>query len=162
MSRVLVACSKCGKKFPAIKEFFYADRQKKTGLRPSCKNCDNIVQSAYAHTKRGVAVHKKANVKYGKTTKGQYADWKANIKKLYGITPEEYTLMSQKQRGLCLICGKPETMCWKGKRKILCIDHNHDTGKIRGLLCNRCNKAIGLLEDDVKLLRKAIKYLEDK
>jgi len=79
--------------------------------------------------------------------------------KKYGISIEEYGLMYSKQNGFCAICHKPEI----NKRSItnaLCIDHDHQTNKIRGLLCNKCNKALGLFGDNVSILKEAIKYLE--
>jgi hypothetical protein len=74
------------------------------------------------------------------------------LKANYGITLAEYQVLVSKQSGRCLICGK------KPKRT-LDVDHCHKTKVVRGLLCNQCNMAIGLLQDSVKLLRKAVKYL---
>lgn len=77
-----------------------------------------------------------------------------NIQLRYG--ENRYDELFSSQNGVCKICGKPETM--KG-RKFLSMDHNHITGKIRGLLCYRCNLAIGLLFEDTTNLQKAIDYL---
>lgn len=80
-----------------------------------------------------------------------------NIKVNYGITLEEYDKILFNQNGKCKICGKEN-----GKRyKRLHIDHNHATGKIRGLLCHSCNVAIGFLHDDPELLQRAIDYLNE-
>lgn len=75
------------------------------------------------------------------------------LKREYGITPEQYDQMLVEQAGGCAVCGQPPN----GKR--LHIDHCHTTGKIRGLLCSGCNRALGYLQDDPELLRVAIKYL---
>lgn len=68
----------------------------------------------------------------------------AHLKHRYGLTPEEYDALLTKQNGLCAICqrppGKNVRAHWGGK---LCVDHCHDTGKVRGLLCNDCNLAVG-------------------
>lgn len=65
------------------------------------------------------------------------------------------------QNGVCAICGKPETeKSRKGNVRSLHVDHNHDTGKVRGLLCGKCNRSIGVLGDSVQILRNAVKYLE--
>jgi hypothetical protein len=72
-------------------------------------------------------------------------------KERYGITFVEYQAMSEKQKNKCLICNVEEK---------LVVDHNHETGKIRGLLCNNCNCAIGLLKDDPIILQSAISYLQ--
>ena len=75
--------------------------------------------------------------------------------KNYGITAKEYEDMFKKQDGLCLICGKHHTESHKG----LYVDHCHDTKVVRGLLCNTCNLAIGLLKHNKTILFNAIKYL---
>jgi hypothetical protein len=80
--------------------------------------------------------------------------------KRIGITLDEYEEMFENQRGKCGICGNGEKMKLRGKIASLAIDHCHDTGKIRGLLCNNCNRGLGFLNDDVKLLEKAILYLK--
>ena len=68
--------------------------------------------------------------------------------------------MYEQQNGVCAICGKPETKVQYGKIQPLTVDHNHETGKVRGLLCFNCNIAIGKLKDDIVLLEKAIDYLK--
>lgn len=77
-----------------------------------------------------------------------------NLKKFYGITPEEYDKILREQGGTCSICHGTETV---GR---LAVDHCHSTGRVRGLLCTNCNQAIGKLKDDSQLLRNAINYLE--
>lgn len=72
----------------------------------------------------------------------------------YGITRADFDRMYLEQDGKCAVCGKPQD----GGRR-LSIGHSHETGRIRGLLCRRCNLGIGHLHDDPDLLRKAIAYL---
>lgn len=74
----------------------------------------------------------------------------------YGVTPEKYAEMYVKQDGRCAICGVHEDEL----PKQLGIDHCHETGLIRGLLCDPCNNGIGRFKDDPELLQKAAKYLE--
>lgn len=81
---------------------------------------------------------------------------KAQLKRYYGITVEQYNAMFAYQNGACAICGKPES---EQSRK-LSVDHNHETGAVRGLLCDNCNHAIGMFQDDIDLLQKAINYLK--
>lgn len=68
----------------------------------------------------------------------------------YGIEREAYEAMLADQGGVCAICGRDEK---------LVIDHDHETGEIRGLLCHRCNFALGAVEDDTAILANAIAYL---
>lgn len=69
----------------------------------------------------------------------------------YGITKEEYDRMYEMQDGDCLICGEREGTC---------VDHNHETGEVRGLLCSQCNTAIGQLKDNPDIMRAAADYVE--
>ena len=81
-----------------------------------------------------------------------------HLKRQYGITEIEYNNMFAIQSGCCAIC-KTHQSDLKTK---LHVDHNHSTGKIRGLLCSMCNKGIGALKDSAEILLAAAKYLEDK
>jgi len=76
-----------------------------------------------------------------------------------GISLEEYYGMLERQNGGCAICGRKETIKKNGKPMRLSIDHDHETGRIRGLLCSGCNKGIGHLQDSPDILTKAIDYL---
>ena len=80
-----------------------------------------------------------------------------NLLKQYGITLEDYDSLVLEQKGKCLICGIPQENLKQG----LHVDHNHKTGKIRGLLCGSCNGGLGLFKDNILLLRKAIKYIKN-
>lgn len=73
----------------------------------------------------------------------------------YGMSVEDYYALLEAQNGVCAICGhKPE----RGEK--LCVDHNHGTSKVRGLLCGTCNSGIGFLRHDLLTLGRAISYLE--
>lgn len=78
----------------------------------------------------------------------------------YGLTLEQYAELLKRQNGVCAICGEPETLVRKGTLCALTIDHDHETGQVRGLLCNNCNRGIGLLKDNPDVLRHAASYLE--
>ena len=78
----------------------------------------------------------------------------------HGVTGVAYDAMLATQNGLCLICKKPETSVRAdGTVKTLSVDHSHTTGEVRGLLCIRCNAALGMVGDDVATLRAMIAYL---
>jgi hypothetical protein len=76
------------------------------------------------------------------------------------MTPEEYEVLFVSQNGLCAICRKPETRIVNGVLARLAVDHNHNTGKNRELLCSRCNTAIGLLDENPEILAAAGGYLK--
>jgi hypothetical protein len=83
-----------------------------------------------------------------------------SLKKLYGVTLDWYKEQHAKQSGVCAICNQPETSVIRGKTLSLAVDHCHDTGKVRALLCAACNTGIGSLKHNRDLLQKAIAYLE--
>jgi len=82
---------------------------------------------------------------------------KSQLKLCYGITQEQYLILLEKQNNQCAICN---TSTPTGKWKVFAIDHCHSTGTIRGILCNECNRGMGLLRDSSELLRKAADYLD--
>jgi hypothetical protein len=75
---------------------------------------------------------------------------------IHNITPEVYNDMFNKQEGKCLICNRHQSELTKG----LCVDHDHLTGKKRGLLCTKCNLRLGTFNDNIEDLKRAIIYLE--
>lgn len=77
--------------------------------------------------------------------------------RLYGITPEAYNKLLAQQNGGCAICGEAGAA---STRSPLMVDHDHQTGQLRALLCHRCNSAIGLLREDLDLMRRAMRYIQ--
>lgn len=84
---------------------------------------------------------------------------KYNLKTFFNMSLEQYDDLLKKQNNRCAVCGKLEKQKYRGKILPLSVDHCHKTKKIRGLLCGRCNKGIGLFKDNSKILIKAAKYL---
>lgn len=82
---------------------------------------------------------------------------RANIK-AKKLSPEEYDALWQAQNGVCVACGQPETMRNRYGSIRLAIDHNHDTGEVRGLLCGRCNTALGYLQDATDRIEGLLQY----
>lgn len=80
---------------------------------------------------------------------------KSDLKYMYGISLEEYNILLIKQQNRCAICGNEQA------GKPLFVDHDHTTGKVRGLLCSTCNFAIGLLKDNPVLCETMAKYLRE-
>ena len=81
-----------------------------------------------------------------------------HLKYYYGITLTEYNSTLEKQGGGCGICGSVSNKGGIGKN--LCVDHDHDSGEIRGILCASCNLGIGKFNDDVETVKQAVVYLE--
>jgi len=81
------------------------------------------------------------------------------LRHYYGVDSAWYAEQLAKQNGVCAICFKPENKTIKGKLLRLAVDHCHDTHKVRGLLCQACNRGIGCFNHDPVTLRSAIEYL---
>lgn len=91
-------------------------------------------------------------------------DYKIKLNRKYGLSWEEYLVLYNSQQGRCKICDifleLPGNT--KEKRHLAgVVDHNHETGKVRGILCLNCNTGIGHLQDDMDVVEKAYKYLKD-
>jgi len=89
------------------------------------------------------------------------AKWGA-VKQKFGLTKEQWQTIFHEQDGLCAICCDDLNAVPEGRKdkRTACIDHDHRTGRVRGLLCARCNQGIGLLREDDRILARAIEYLE--
>jgi len=103
--------------------------------------------------------------KYEETHRGQRDEYKKEYRKMnrklinakkHSLSLEEFNDLFESQDGCCAICGRHQTEL----KHALCIDHNHVTGEVRGLLCDSCNKLLGFSSDDIEILLNAIKYLE--
>lgn len=77
----------------------------------------------------------------------------------YELTKQEYQEMFCQQGGVCKICREPETRMRNGRTTKLMIDHDHQTGKVRGLLCRHCNVGLGCFKDNPQLILLAARYL---
>ncbi len=86
--------------------------------------------------------------------KGMYVIGAGSLQQRFGITQEEYLQLLDKQGNKCGICR-----CDYDKNKRFHVDHDHDTGLIRGLLCRKCNLGIGLLGDSLETVKRAVSYL---
>ena len=138
-------CSKC-KQIKTHTDFSYRDKEHKY-LNSWCKQCNA------RHSKKW----RKRNVKLSRELSRQ-----ARYKDQFGITIDDYDKMFLAQDGVCAICGEAETTNKHGNVQRLSVDHNHKTGKIRGLLCARCNGLVlPIVENQNNLIVAAIKYLRD-
>lgn len=159
-------CSKCGLEKPLSE--FYTDPSKKDGHSYNCKECRKAqmrersqrpdkAAEARERSRAWYEANKERAREYAKT---QYTPENnlARALKRYGMTPYEYSLLLEAQEGKCAICGVAHGNK-NGER--LVIDHCHDTGAVRGLLCHSCNRGLGMLRDSAVLLQAALNYLKE-
>lgn len=127
-----------------------------------CKTCKSLKpleqfnKTGYKQTRRGTCAE--CHNAYSRT---QYAlnplpHRERNLIRRYGITAIQYSSMLTAQGNKCAICKTSNIKL----KKALCIDHQHSTGKIRGLLCIACNHALGLFKDNITVLHRAAEYLQ--
>lgn len=165
-------CSKCGNTKP-IDEFGFSRPKVR---RADCKKCQNLYNKEYLMTHPVVAAKIKKNVQsyrkvynqVNKAKRGNYLrHWAESnttavkarkLKYKYGISLDDYDYMMEKQGFCCMLCDK-EFQLHKGRYSAH-VDHDHKTGKIRGLLCFQCNIGLGSFKDDQAILSRAIRYIE--
>ena len=144
-------CSLCGRGLP-LSEFYQRSLQNGIGPRAECKDCCGKRSKRWYEA--NTARHKKLVMAWADKNRDLVKSRRrrGHLKKMYGITPEDYDRIFLEQEGRCGICGTDLD---------LVVDHDHTTGRVRGLLCRRCNRTLGQFEDDRELVRRALEWLED-
>jgi DNA-directed RNA polymerase subunit RPC12/RpoP len=150
-------CIDCGQKI--------AIESKRTSVR--CRECQRKRNNKWAreHYRTHVAAKDKVRAycreRYRHSKKIQVQNKKSRLERLYGITYSEFVVLLERQNYRCAICGTtlPSVDAPPEERQMLCIDHDHSTGKLRGILCRHCNWGLGNFKDSVKALASAIEYL---
>jgi hypothetical protein len=139
-TRLCTGC-KVAKPFEDFSSGYKAKKQRdaknKKYLRSKCRLCENARSRVY-HNNNKEKIRRLHVINHRR--------------KRYGLNEEQYDAMILSQNNLCAICNKPS-------HKTLHIDHNHTTGKVRGLLCSNCNTGIGFFKEDIASLYRAIEYL---
>lgn len=120
-----------------------------------CKkeNCEEKRYYSHSYCRPHYIEYRKNRPEYSRRRRN------TQLKGLYGITLNEFELRLEQQNNQCEICGCQFIQDSKGLLKAS-VDHNHKTGKIRGIICNTCNLTLGRVKEDVSILYKMIQYLE--
>ena len=132
--------SECPEDNPQPLTNFHKQSTGKLGVRSRCRTCHNQDMREYER-KRGPEWRRKKTLQR------------------YGITPEDYNRMLEEQEGKCAICQSTDSE--HPITELLVVDHCHLTGKVRGLLCNTCNRGIGFMREETDRLLNAAVYLEN-
>lgn len=157
-------CRGCGE----LKQLDAYYKEKRSGVQSRCKKCQD------AKKREWLAENRERQNEYDRTYRQKYPErvreksrrwrlkWKSANRWIgyrYGITAQEYDALLASQGEKCGICGcLPERAGRYGK---LSVDHAHETGLVRGLLCDQCNRGLGAYSDSPMLLRRAADYLEE-
>lgn len=149
-------CSKC-KQIKSLDQFS-KDRTSNIGYKSRCKFCISL-DKKQALTKYRLTNPAKTIKKFRNKL-----EYRRNCNYLkYGINLYQYEELLKSQNNVCAICKNPETMTKKtGILQNLSVDHCHKTGKVRGLLCSKCNTGIGYFREDIKIFENAIEYIQNK
>ena len=164
-------CRICGETKPVSE--FYAMKGMRDGHRNECKVCnlaeraakyaaDPLMQSrARDRVRRWQADNRERylakQAQYKREGRLKVAARKSHLKRAFGITPEDYERRLAQQAGGCAVCGRAPK-----PGKSLHVDHDHEMGCVRGLLCFKCNAALGQLDDDLGRIERALTYVATK
>ena len=132
-------CAHCGQSKPRSE--FYKETRGKDGIRTCCKECFRAADTV----RRASEPEKQREMR-----------WRSQLKRTYGIDADDYYQMMATQGGACAICGSEDG---GGKNGVLQVDHDHNGGGVRGLLCEDCNNMLARAHDDPKILAAAAEYL---
>lgn len=139
VSRNTKVCPKC-KTEKSSSEFRPRKKKGGIGLQSWCRECEKLYTRQWQR-ERGPQP-------YSQTM------YEQRIKRQFGLTPEQYQSLLTKQANVCAGCKRPSN-------RRLAVDHDHETGEVRGLLCHKCNYALGYVNDSPNLLRDLASYVEN-
>lgn len=142
-------CSKCLEFFEWSN--FYKKSNGPNGHTTECKQC----------TKKYQDTRRIERAKYLREYRKNNPDKTKQhiVKSKYGLSKEKYEELILSSNGLCQSCGEPESFMKNGEVRSLSIDHDHNTGAVRGLICNSCNRAIGFAKENADRLQACAEYL---
>lgn len=140
-------CRKC--KLEKLHDEFTRYTKSKDGRRSFCRSCASLDAKLYHQNNRERVLERERNRYH--SDKNHSRD--KHLRKRFKITLEQFNKLLEQQHGVCAICGGPPVM-----GQSLHVDHDHQTGQVRGLLCGRCNTGIGLLGDTEAGISKALEY----
>jgi len=146
-------CTLC-KKTKELSEF-NKNRSHSTGLDSWCRPCKSSYYSDWQKRNRKLCSEKQKRWRHSNPLKTK----NKQLRESFGISLEIYNNLLKSQGGVCAICGAKESSTHNGKIRHLSVDHCHESGTIRGLLCNGCNVSIGRMNDNPFRLIAAAEYL---
>jgi len=173
-------CSRCKKELPATEEYFYTHKNIKHRFRSECKQCHKSYmlsrreknleynRNYYSENREALLEQKKEHRKnnlerlklkdkiYRENNKSKIREQK--LVTTFKVPIEVIVNKLDNQKGCCEICG--DSLVYPDSTKSYAVDHNHETGEVRGLLCNFCNTALGYLKEDINIVSNLLLYIE--
>ena len=152
-------CNRC-KKEKDSKEFITSKGKPSTRCI-KCREDRNRQATKFYHDWHDEKIEQGRKYYHENRERYKFIRRRAALKRKYNITPEDYDLMIKNQKGKCGICGiilKEHNQKGWGGKNAPCVDHSHETGKVRGILCRGCNLALSMIENKTFLLQ-ANQYL---
>ena len=151
------SCARCGE--TKSLEEFQRRRSMPSGRGSYCVLCARVMGREKDHRIKADPVRKAARDAY------QKAHHRKTALAVYSLTVEEYLALAEAQDECCAICGavglaSRELVSVADRKYLLAVDHCHETGQIRGLLCTRCNSLLGMARDSEEILMAAVRYLQ--
>ena len=156
-------CSRCNKDKSSAD--YGNDKRNLDGKKSDCKECEAAKSREWrkANPEKTIELGRKSAKKWLEShpNEAKVNDKRQKLKQ-YNLTLEQFNALYEAQAGLCAICGLPEKQLHYRSHQVrlLSVDHNHATGKVRQLLCSRCNTTLGLIGEDTELLKEMISYIE--
>lgn len=138
----LKVCNQCGQE--KDRSLFYGNSLGRDGLDARCRAC-RMLYSA----------QRRRNMTPDQIVAEQVTKYRSQVKRLYGLSWDQYKDIVVQQDGKCAICGGGP----RNNKSFLSVDHCHTTGKVRGLLCDDCNNLLARADDDPDILLNALRYL---
>ena len=141
-------CNRCGIFRPMTQFYARLDKENR------CKPCVGELRKAVYNINRDEII--KRVQKYRKDSPEKIRDTK--LKQAYGVGLEYFEAKLKEQGCVCACCNKNVETVWRGKKVAMALDHDHETLQPRGILCIKCNRAFGLLEENIEYMQSLIDY----
>ena len=147
----LKPCGRCGRMLRLDR--FYRSRASRDGRTHICRDCSNAANRQWREANRDRRAEYRR--RYAEANHAELArrGRRTQLRSRFGLSPEQYEAILELQGRACAICGGDN------RSKALCVDHDHRSGIVRGLLCHRCNTVIGFARDSAPRLRAAAAYI---
>jgi DNA-binding transcriptional MerR regulator len=132
-----------------------------------CRRCNSDLRLVAGRYRCVPCARRSGREYYERSEHRRHAMRRTHIRRKYGVSLEQLEAILEKQNGACAICFVPWSQCSPAKRprstesflQFLCVDHDHYSHVVRGLLCNACNTGLGVFGEDIERIKRAISYL---